>query len=295
MTITAQEKPQNWCLESVQAEITYVVDEMQSIVTFVNRPPDNPPADENLVNRVNLPIYDARPVKDKLSLDKEGFILVDEIPTMKDYRDAESINKIWIPKVQETIKKYTGASHVFSWACNTRMTTVDEKLALNSNAPARIAHTDFSPGELGSRIDNQSVNDLIAKITDSDKPRKWRFINVWQAISEPPQDTPLAFCDSETTKWEDYVIAQGTIHYKNEFSEDKSVTIEVNWVKNNPNHRWYYFKNMKQGEAIIFSGVDHWGGVIHRRVPHSAFDDKSCPSNAPPRNSIEIRSIAIID
>ncbi len=56
-----------------------------------------------------------------------------------------------------------------------------------------------------------------------------------------------------------------------------------------PRHRWGYFSDMTPEEALVFLAYDS----ADQRVPgcpHSAFDDPTCPADAVPRISCEIRA-----
>ena len=48
---------------------------------------------------------------------------------------------------------------------------------------------------------------------------------------------------------------------------------------------------MTRDEALIFTTNDSDPAEPHH-IPHSAFDDPSCPSNVAPRVSVEARAIA---
>jgi hypothetical protein len=48
---------------------------------------------------------------------------------------------------------------------------------------------------------------------------------------------------------------------------------------------------MTRDEAYVFRGFDS-DPARAEQVPHSAFTDQSCPADAPPRASIEIRMFA---
>jgi hypothetical protein len=62
-------------------------------------------------------------------------------------------------------------------------------------------------------------------------------------------------------------------------------------VRYNPRHRWSYFSNMTREEALVFKTNDSDPGQPHN-VPHTAFNDPTCPAGVTPRASIEMRAIA---
>jgi hypothetical protein len=55
-----------------------------------------------------------------------------------------------------------------------------------------------------------------------------------------------------------------------------------------------YFRDMLPDEALIFRAYDN-NPEWRSGVPHSAFDDSSCPPDGPPRTSIEARAFAVFD
>ena len=63
-------------------------------------------------------------------------------------------------------------------------------------------------------------------------------------------------------------------------------------LKYNAKHRWYYFPRLRREEAIVFKVFDSEKDGRARFTPHTSFDDPSTPPGAPPRQSIEARSLA---
>jgi hypothetical protein len=127
----------------------------------------------------------------------------------------------------------------------------------------------------------------ILEETGTDRPTRIQCLNVWQPISEPPHDTPLALCDATSMTREDMIVSRLSI----------PGGLEVDYVLYRPNlnHRWFYFRDMQPSEALIFYGMDPSGGPTRRAVAHTAFDDPTCPPDTPPRNSVEVRAVAFFD
>jgi len=115
------------------------------------------------------------------------------------------------------------------------------------------------------------------------------MFNVWRAFSPPPQDFPLALCDARSVVPADIqnctlTLARG----------DFSMTWENTAYKHNPDHRWFYCSDMNRDEAFVFSSFDTGSGWTDQ-VPHTAFEDQTCPEDAPPRASMEIRVFAFFE
>jgi hypothetical protein len=63
-------------------------------------------------------------------------------------------------------------------------------------------------------------------------------------------------------------------------------------VSYNPAHRWYYAPAMQRDEALLIKCYDSVEVGVARFAPHTAFDDPTTPPDAPPRESIELRTLA---
>ena len=94
------------------------------------------------------------------------------------------------------------------------------------------------------------------------------------------EDEALSFCDAQTVIPTDLVATD--LIYADRTGEIYNVIF-------NPNHRWYYFRHMEADETLVFTSFDSRDKKI---VPHSAFRDPTASPHAPPRESIEVRTIA---
>jgi hypothetical protein len=94
------------------------------------------------------------------------------------------------------------------------------------------------------------------------------------------EDEALAICGAQTVAANDLVATD---------LRNTDRTGEIYNVTSNPAHRWYYFSQMHASEVLVFTNFD-----VHDRmiVPHSAFHDPNASFAAPPRESIEVRTMA---
>jgi len=60
-------------------------------------------------------------------------------------------------------------------------------------------------------------------------------------------------------------------------------------VRYNPAHQWYYVPEMRRDEALLLKCFDTKTDLA-LFMPHT-FTDPTTPSDAPPRESIELRSL----
>jgi hypothetical protein len=276
--------------DRMRASINYVADRGDGIVPFVLD------AQWTGADRVptNVEICDARTLSPAPSLDREGIVLERLISGVTDYRDQGQLDALWLPAVAEMVKRVSGARWVVPWASNVRFSNRDPlSSSTQVAAPARVAHSDLSPAFDPARIGDEPVSAAAAaeiqRRLGGKAPKRWRAFNVWQQISPPPQDTPLAFCDLSTVAPEDILDGQGTLGIPG------SRTFGLTFFRANPRHRWYYFSDMLPGEAVVFSAYDSEAGDVAGRVPHIAFDLPEPAANAVPRNSIEVRALAVFE
>jgi hypothetical protein len=110
-------------------------------------------------------------------------------------------------------------------------------------------------------------------------------INVWKPIRGPVQTAPLAVCDARTIRAGDLVPTD--LKYRDR-------TGEVYSLRFNPQHRWFYFSDMRADEAMLLKCFDSDPGRA-RFTAHSAFDDPASPADASPRESIEVRTLAFFE
>ncbi len=216
------------------------------------------------------------------SLEKEGFGLVPHKSAVTDFRDEAEVERIHPAEIAELLRDISGADHVE--VTGRAILRFGERSgdsgALDNSRPARYVHVDISD-DTGARFNAES------QAPEGRRIRRVARYNVWRVITQPPQDVPLAVCESASVQREDLLPAWAM------FDRDGEVVFSFEaWVlRYNPQQRWAYFANMTPDEALVFK--THDTDPAHpSHVPHGAFDDPSCPDGVPPRGSIEMRGVA---
>ncbi|KPF93421.1 hypothetical protein IP81_04255 [Novosphingobium sp. AAP83] len=244
-------------------------------------------ANDNSRDRMNVTqrtveIENVRARATPTSLEKEGFALVPHKSAVTDFRDQDQVERIHPAEILALLQQVSGADHVevtgppilrFSERSN-------DSGALDNSRPARYVHVDISD-ETGARFNAQSRAPEGRRIT-----RIARY-NVWRVLTPPPQDVPLAVCESASVAREDLLPAWAM------FDRDGEIVFSFEaWVlRYNPGQRWAYFADMTPDEALVFKTHDT-DPSQPSHVPHGAFDDPSCPGGVPPRGSVEMRGVA---
>jgi hypothetical protein len=128
------------------------------------------------------------------------------------------------------------------------------------------------------------VRDLLDP-AEAEARLKSRFveINLWRPINGPVEDAPLAVCDASSISAGDLIAAD--LRYPDR-------TGEIYMASFSPHHRWYYFPRMRSDEVLFLKCYDSLKDGRARFTAHTAFDDPNTRPDAPPRESIEVRTLA---
>ena len=219
------------------------------------------------------------------SLDQEGFTLVPHQSAVADFRDPHALATVYRLEMQQLILGLTGADEVVFSALPVCRSTRGARLTVArqfyGSRPGEFVHVDISAAtavSLAKRCEPKHRNEPL---------RRFAHYNMWRAFSPPPQDVPLAVCDSRSVSPSDLVEADAVMDIpgKREFSYVGLV------IRYNPRHRWSWFAHMNRDEILIFKAYDS-DSRQPNQVPHTAFQDPTCPPGQTPRASIEMRAIA---
>jgi hypothetical protein len=225
-----------------------------------------------------MPIYDGRAVADQLSLEREGFILVRHETKVKDFYDETEVRSIYYPEIEKLVKETSGAKRVLVFDHTLRSADSATREAKQISGPVRNAHNDYTEWS-----GPQRVRDLLPDEAEELLKGRFAVVQVWRPIRNPVQREPLAIADART------------IGTKELFPSSRVYPDRVGEVYHcafNPEHRWYYFPNMRRNEAVVFKTFDSSRDGRARWTAHTAFDNPNSPEDAPPRESIEMRTLA---
>jgi hypothetical protein len=263
----------------VEAPLTYLADAKVRPQTF------NPPQGTGLPRRVGnygeftARIYDARPIADALSLDDQGFALHRHRTSVKNFYDPAEITAVYYPEAERLVQQATGAAKVVVFDHTIRV--AEGAVARSLRAPVRMVHNDYT-----EKSGPQRVRELLGAEAEARLARRFIEINVWRPIRGPVQAAPLALADAQS-------IAPGDLVTCDLIYADR--TGEIYYGIYNPAHRWHYFPQMTAEEAVLIKCYDTMKDGRARFSLHTAFDDPTTPADAPPRESIEIRTFAFFD
>ncbi len=260
---------------AVEGVLNYIVDDGERPVVYVT-PPGEPPRRTGTYDTREMPIHDGRPHAAGFSLDVEGIAFLDHDTAVSDFYDDAEVEAVYYPEVERFLTDTMGAEKALVFDHEARHG--GEAAPAGVDGPIRVVHNDYTdlsaPKRLRKMLDGAEAEARIG--------RRFAIVNLWRAIREPIQATPLAVCDAQSLAKADFLPTD--LVYE-------EWTGEVYRVTHRPEHRWYYFPDMARGEALIFKGYDSLTDGTARYAPHTAFDDPTSPTGAAPRESIEARAL----
>lgn len=231
------------------------------------------PAEEHEVT-----IHDLRPIADRLSFDRNGFVLVREPSAVTDFTDQAQV-ALYQREVEALVARLTGAARVVSFG---PMIRTNAGGAHGHNQPAFGAHVDY-----GDRTVRDFTHDLLPPEEAERRLRgRYMLINVWRPIATV-ESAPLAVCDASTVRREDLFDSE-VVGGLGDFGRRSLWGFNLAY---RPEHRWYWVPRMRPEETLAFKLFDS-DPEATQFTAHSAFDDPTAPSGAAPRQSIELRTIA---
>lgn len=275
-------------LECVQGQMAFVrrtSDEKAPAIVVPNY------EDIPMVNH-HVTVRNARPIVDELSLDREGFALVQHEVSCAEERDPKIMREKYLEEMVPFIKNYFNASWVVPRRQGVVVRSVGASvvppqadkadIGLVRNFGAGFVHIDYTSiaGPMLAAAEDQAQGLTVRPYS------RLMIIQAWRALSPAPQDFPLAVCDSASVLDTDLVV----IHY------DKHGSIpHTSWFLNyNPRQRWYYFPEMRADELLLFKGYDSEENC-NAKTAHAAFDNRRAYPNAKRRESIEARFFVYYD
>jgi hypothetical protein len=278
-----QDLPRVENLPRVEAALRYLEPTSEKPRSLEFDPPAGVPRTTAVYREHKVAIRDVRPVASTLSLEREGFQLLTAPTRVRDFDDEESIRTRYYAETISLLEELTGASRVvvFDHTIRRRIPGATDRATGIPRQPVPRVHNDYTV-----KSGPQRVRDLLGAEAEALLQKRFSVINVWRPIRGPVHDSPLAVSDARS-------VANGDLVATDLIYPDR--TGEIYYVKFNPEHKWYYAPAMRDDEVMLIKCYDSADDGRARFVPHSAFVDPTTPAGAPPRESIELRTLVFYD
>lgn len=267
-------------LPHVEGELFYLAPSAEKPFVYTYDPPPGTPRSNIVSETHRVPIRNARPVASDLSLDREGFRLVEHQSAVRDFYDEAAVKDVYYPEAEHLVGEATGAARVvvFDHTIRRRVHGVEDRAPGTPRQPVPRVHNDYT--EISGP---QRLRDLLGEEAEQWLGRRFEIINVWRPIRGPLRDAPLAVCDARTIAASDLIATD--LIYRDRKGEIYSVAYS-------PHHHWFYVPDMQEDEALLLKCYDWPAATPSRFAPHTAFEDKTA-TNVLPRESIELRTLVL--
>ncbi|MCK1668941.1 hypothetical protein IVA91_29300 [Bradyrhizobium sp. 153] len=225
----------------------------------------------------NVTIRNARAILDELSLDREGFTLIQHnIPSADDGRedDPEITCHKHLEEMASFIKQFFNASWVVPRKKGAIVHSASGSSIPAVTKPGEPARIDCAPiaSPMLAALENQAQGIPIGSYS------RLMIIHSWRALFPPPQACALAICDAATVLDTDFVVL--------DYTSDAGAPYKSCILNYNPRECWYYFPEMKPNELILFKGYDSEENC-NARTAHAVFQNRREYLNAKLRRSMQ--------
>jgi len=260
---------------AVRTRINYVVRGEKAVFCAADRDASYWPQDPH-----DVTIEDVRPIADRLSFDRNGFVLLDEPSAVRDFTDKAEVERVYVPEIKALVKRLTGAEKVITFGTMIRS---DAPNMEDGGLPAHGAHVDY-----GDYTVRETARAMLGDEADTWLQRRYMLINLWRPI-RTVERTPLALCDASTVFAEDMFDSE----VRGGLGDPNRASLWGYNLAYNPGHRWYYAPLMRPEEIYVFKLFDSDRSRV-QFTAHSAFEDPGAAPDALPRQSIELRTISFL-
>ena len=263
----------------VKASLNYLVNTGEKPATYSTQEGATPTQVSGQYEERMVTIHDGRPIRDGFSLDEEGFVFVNHETKVSDFYDGGELRSVYYPEIEVLVKDLTGAARVLIFDHTVRAEDRGTREEKKVREPVMRVHNDYTEWS-----GPQRVRDLLpSREAEALLQHRFAVIQVWRPIGKPVETAPLAIADAQSIASKDLIGAER--RYPDRVGETYHITF-------NPDHHWFYFPKMRRNEALVFKCYDSERDGRARFSAHSAFYDPHCPPDAPPRESIEVRTLA---
>ena len=208
--------------------------------------------------------------------DASGFDLLKCRSAVTNFLDQQKIANLYEEELRSLIKTHTEAYRVEFFDHTVRASDPELREAKQVREPATLVHNDYT-AKSGFVCLNENLGDEAEALSKT----RFQIINVWRPLVDPVENFPLALCDSRS------------IDDKDTFNAERRAPNHIGEIilaTYNPNHRWFYFSNMRPNEVLMFKTFDSIDQGKTNCSIHTAIDLPDAPDDASPRESIESRA-----
>jgi hypothetical protein len=262
---------------TIEAEIEFLVPADGPLFTYARETPPGAAAPSAQFVSHAVQIRDVRE-GGALRLEEHGAVLGSWPTRARRFDEETHVRKHYYAESAEIIRAELRADSVVVFDHNVRRNTPCSLAPLHGvGLPVHHAHTDYTPRSALRRLHEEFGVHAEAEVS------RYLQVNLWRPIRGPVRDAPLAICDGAS------VAADALRTVELRYPDRKG---EICYLVHERGQRWCFASDMAIGEAWLFKNFDSARVLAGGTAPHSAFIDPRYPF-APPRESIEVRALAV--
>ncbi len=232
-----------------------------------------------------VPISDMRQIAETLSVDKEGFELLNHTTAVDDLHDDDAIESVYYPEIEALLGRKFDANQVIVFDVTRRSDgVVGAKNPDGLRGPATRVHVDYTVKSGPQRVKDILGEDKAARLMAAGA--RVFEINVWRPIRGPVERSPLALADASSVRQDDLIATDQV------FPDRVGEIYNLAYA---PAQRWFYAPQMNKDEVLLIKSWDSLEDDRARFTPHGAFNLPETPEDAPTRESIEVRTLVVIE
>ena len=263
-------------MKQITADIRYVVKGERTIFYPADREKSYWPGEDHAMT-----LTDMRPLQQELTVDRNGFALLNHTTSVTDFFDPRQVEEVFFPEVLALAKQLNQAEHAVAFGPVPRS---DDPNAKQGRLPAFGAHVDY-----GRRTVMEMTRPLLGDKAEYWFSKRMVLMNFWRPITTVYR-TPLALCDASSVSPDDMNDSE----IRGGLDDPNRAPLYGYNLSYNPAHRWYYVPRMRPDEMFAFKLYDS-DASRPQWVGHTAFSDPESPTDAPPRQSMEVRTVSFIN
>ena len=270
---------------SVEAALCFIVPQVEKPVFQSAAYTGGDPKIFFEVENRTVRITDIRQNSRQPTLEREGFEFMVSPTAVADLNSDVAVVNEYYGEIEALLRKRFGATRIAIFDATRR--SDGGTGAANPDGrrgPAVRIHVDYTqksgPQRLKDTIGAGEAERLLARGV------RVIQVNVWRPIKGPVLRAPLAVADAST-------IAKTELIATDQVFPDR--VGEIYHLAYGAKQRWYYASKMKRDEVMLIAGWDSTDPDGSRCAAHGAFQLPNQDPDAPPRESIEIRTFVIIE
>ena len=268
---------------TISAELTYIVRQKEKPYFESSHSTGGEPKVFFKTEKRNASISNMRPHVSTLSIDTNGFELINHQTRVDDLYNDDLIKAQYNQELEDLLKQHTGADKVVIFDHTRRSNNdIGAKNPDGMRGPAVRVHADYTvksgPQRAKDTLGEHEFNDIMAN------GGRVVQVNVWRPITGPVESSPLALASATSIPAYDLVATD------QRFPDRVG---EIYQLAFGEGHEWYYAPDMMPNEVILIKGWDSVDDGRAQFTPHGAFEHPSETPKSKPRESIESRTYLV--